>query len=126
MKRYHVFVEGRVQGVGFRTFCTVKAQRYHLTGSVRNLENGMVELYIQGEDPQITAFLAFPGISLKMRLSPDITHAFFISAEAVGIYPSGNPSSRIYASSSKNRACAPAPGPEITVHSLALLLFLMF
>ena len=57
MKRYHVFVEGRVQGVGFRTFCTVKAQRYHLTGSVRNLENGMVELYIQGEDPQITAFL---------------------------------------------------------------------
>lgn len=58
MKRYHVIVEGRVQGVGFRGFATIRAQRHRLTGSVRNLSNGMVELFIQGEEAEIDAFLA--------------------------------------------------------------------
>ncbi|MDO5108523.1 MAG: acylphosphatase, partial [Erysipelotrichaceae bacterium] len=40
IRRYHVFVEGRVQGVGFRGFCMVRANRYGLTGSVKNLPNG--------------------------------------------------------------------------------------
>ncbi len=57
MKRYHVFVDGRVQGVGFRTFCTIHAQRHHLTGSVHNMENGMVEIFVQGEEKEIDAFL---------------------------------------------------------------------
>lgn len=57
-KRYHVIVEGRVQGVGFRGFCMIRAQRYHLTGSVRNLPNGtMVEIFVQGEDTDIDRFL---------------------------------------------------------------------
>jgi acylphosphatase len=57
-KRYHVFVEGRVQGVGFRGFCMIRAQRYNLTGSVRNLPNGtMVEIFVQGEDTDIDRFL---------------------------------------------------------------------
>ena len=57
MKRFYVIVEGRVQGVGFRGFCMMLAQTYHLTGSVRNLDNGMVEIYIQGMDPNIHSFL---------------------------------------------------------------------
>lgn len=58
-KRYHVFVEGRVQGVGFRGFCMIRAQRYGLTGMVRNLSNGtMVELFVQGEESDIDKFLA--------------------------------------------------------------------
>ena len=58
MKRYLVIVEGRVQGVGFRGFATIHAQRHHLTGSVRNLSNGMVEMFVQGEEAEIDAFLA--------------------------------------------------------------------
>ncbi|MCR5229966.1 MAG: acylphosphatase [Solobacterium sp.] len=57
MKRYRVIVEGRVQGVGFRGFCMVHATELSLTGSVRNMENGMVEIYIQGEDSAILKFL---------------------------------------------------------------------
>lgn len=57
MKRYYVIVEGRVQGVGFRFFCMKHARERGLTGSVRNLENGMVEIYIQGEDSAINLFL---------------------------------------------------------------------
>lgn len=58
MKRYHIIVEGRVQGVGFRTFATLEAQKRKLTGSVRNLSNGMVEIFVQGEEEKIDMFLS--------------------------------------------------------------------
>ena len=57
MKRYHVIVEGRVQGVGFRGHCTSLALQENLTGTVRNMENGMVEIYVQGEPDAIDRFL---------------------------------------------------------------------
>ncbi len=56
MKRYHMMVEGRVQGVGFRSFCMMLAQTYGLTGSVTNLENGMVEIFVQGEEKDLDIF----------------------------------------------------------------------
>ena len=49
---------GRVQGVGFRGFAIMNAQRRNITGSVKNLENGMVEMYVQGEEDKIDEFLA--------------------------------------------------------------------
>ena len=57
MKRYLVIVEGRVQGVGFRSFCQAEALGEHLTGSVRNMDNGMVEIYVQGEPEALDRFL---------------------------------------------------------------------
>lgn len=57
MKRYHVFVDGQVQGVGMRGFCMIQAQTLGLTGSVKNLDNGMVEIYVQGEQALIDSFL---------------------------------------------------------------------
>ncbi len=57
VKRYHVIVEGRVQGVGFRSFCILQAQQRGLTGSVRNMSNGMVEIFVQGEEKQVDSFL---------------------------------------------------------------------
>ena len=57
IKRYHVMIEGRVQGVGFRSFCMLQAQQRGLTGSVKNLSNGMVEVFVQGESEQIDSFL---------------------------------------------------------------------
>ena len=56
MKRYHVIVEGRVQGVGFRSFSMMIAQQNALTGSVTNLENGMVEIFVQGEENNLDIF----------------------------------------------------------------------
>ncbi|MCI5772981.1 MAG: acylphosphatase [Erysipelotrichaceae bacterium] len=58
MKRYHMIVSGRVQGVGFRYFCVMNAQQLNLTGSVRNMDNGMVELFIQGLPANIDKFIA--------------------------------------------------------------------
>ena len=46
--RVHVFVSGRVQGVGFRYFVSSKANGLGLTGWVRNLPDGRVELVAEG------------------------------------------------------------------------------
>lgn len=57
MVRYYMVVEGRVQGVGFRYFCQMNALKHSITGWARNLENGMVELEIQGSEASISKFI---------------------------------------------------------------------
>lgn len=47
---------GRVQGVGFRFTVLNVANRYRLAGSVRNLPNGEVEVYVQGPAESIDGF----------------------------------------------------------------------
>lgn len=56
MKRYHAIIEGTVQGVGMRSFCILQAQQRSLTGTVRNMSNGMVEVYVQGDETKIDDF----------------------------------------------------------------------
>jgi acylphosphatase len=48
MTAKHVIFIGRVQGVGFRFTALRMAQRHHLTGFVRNLPDGTVEMLAQG------------------------------------------------------------------------------
>lgn len=48
-------VSGWVQGVGFRYSTEWKARRLHLTGWVRNLRDGRVELFAQGDPGQLAA-----------------------------------------------------------------------
>lgn len=49
MERHHFLVEGRVQGVGFRHWAARTALSLGLTGWVRNLPDGSVEVQAQGE-----------------------------------------------------------------------------
>lgn len=44
----HVWVGGLVQGVAFRHFTKVKARELGLTGFVRNLPDGRVEVWAEG------------------------------------------------------------------------------
>lgn len=44
----HIIFTGHVQGVGFRFTAHRMAGRYHLTGFVRNLHDGTVEMLAQG------------------------------------------------------------------------------
>ena len=49
LTRKHVFVTGKVQGVGFRWSARDYASKLGLTGWVRNLPDSRVELCFQGE-----------------------------------------------------------------------------
>lgn len=57
MKRVHVIVSGRVQGVGFRYFAVSLASKYQISGWVRNLYNGDVELEAEGTSDRLQFFL---------------------------------------------------------------------
>jgi len=49
----HIIFTGRVQGVGFRFTARRAASRRQLTGFVRNVPNGAVEMLAQGRSEDI-------------------------------------------------------------------------
>ncbi|MDD6794349.1 MAG: acylphosphatase [Clostridiaceae bacterium] len=57
MIRYFLIFSGRVQGVGFRFFAQTNALKYSLTGIARNMNNGMVEVQVQGTEENINNFI---------------------------------------------------------------------
>ena len=59
MKSIHLKVSGRVQGVFFRDSTRRKANELGLTGFVRNLSNGTVEIVAQGSEEKINELIEF-------------------------------------------------------------------
>jgi acylphosphatase len=57
MKRIHVYVRGRVQGVFFRAVTQQTAKGFNLTGWVRNMADGRVEALFEGEDESVNKML---------------------------------------------------------------------
>lgn len=55
--RQYLF-SGRVQGVGFRYSTKQLAKGFDLTGWVKNLPDGRVELQLMGEEEELDDFLA--------------------------------------------------------------------
>jgi acylphosphatase len=56
VKRIHLIISGRVQGVGFRYFCSELAELLRLTGYARNRADGSVEVEAQGDENAIEQF----------------------------------------------------------------------
>ncbi len=52
----HVVYSGRVQGVGFRYTAKSVANGYIVTGTIRNLPDGRVELLAEGEKLELEEF----------------------------------------------------------------------
>ena len=49
----HLIFKGQVQGVGFRYTTMDVARRYDVTGFVRNLPDGTVEMLVQGSPEEV-------------------------------------------------------------------------
>ncbi|ROR54779.1 acylphosphatase [Luteococcus japonicus] len=57
MVAVHAVVSGQVQGVGFRWRCLQQAQAIGVCGWVRNMPDGKVELWAEGEDGPVQQLL---------------------------------------------------------------------
>jgi acylphosphatase len=81
----HIIFVGRVQGVGFRFTAHRIAARHQLTGYVRNMPDGTVEMLAQGDAKEIDACLQkivenFPGCIRHTNIQeipPDPRHTDF-------------------------------------------------
>lgn len=89
MRVVHIEVAGDVQGVGFRWFIRELARRHNISGWVRNLSSGNVEVAAAGAEDAIEALLAAvregpPGARVRqvLQLRPqqgiDHPHPFTI------------------------------------------------
>jgi len=58
-ERLHAYVEGSVQGVGFRFFVIQCAEELGLTGWVRNLWDGRVEVTAEGPRDSLEILLKY-------------------------------------------------------------------
>lgn len=56
-KRFHAYYSGSVQGVGFRYTVERTAAALNLTGWVKNLRDGRVEMVCEGADSALKDFL---------------------------------------------------------------------
>jgi len=76
---YSLRVYGRVQRVGFRRYVLDSAQDLGLVGHVKNLPDGSVEIFVQGEDMQLSKFLEMmrqpPPPTLIRELREEEAHA---------------------------------------------------
>jgi acylphosphatase len=59
-------IEGIVQGVGYRFFTEDKAREYSLTGYVKNIYDGSVEVHAEGDKNVLEKFIADLKVGPRM------------------------------------------------------------
>ena len=74
-------ISGFVQGVGFRFFAQRAAARHQVLGYVRNLKDGRVEAYAEGNIETVEAF--------KQDLSTGPTDSMVEQIEEIVLEPTG-------------------------------------
>lgn len=78
----HAFVSGRVQGVWFRQSTKEQADMLGLTGWVRNLDDGRVEVMVSGEDKAVYQLESW------LAQGPPLSNVAEVSSEQL---PEGEP-----------------------------------
>jgi len=56
-KSIRLYISGLVQGIFFRGFIKENAERLNLKGFVRNLEDGRVEVFIEGNSNEVNKMI---------------------------------------------------------------------
>ncbi|MBI4257570.1 MAG: acylphosphatase [Thaumarchaeota archaeon] len=55
--RLHIYVSGRVQGIGYRSYVKRRAQDLGVNGWVKNLSDGRVEVLAEGDADKVEQLL---------------------------------------------------------------------
>jgi acylphosphatase len=71
-RRVHVIVSGKVQKVGYRDFVVKQAKEFGITGWVKNLPDGTVEMTAEGPRGGIDALLAEMATGPKKAVVTDV------------------------------------------------------
>ncbi|MBR9701674.1 acylphosphatase [Candidatus Pacearchaeota archaeon] len=58
-KSVRLYVDGTVQGVFFRAFVKENAERFNVKGFVRNLEDGRIEVFLEGHVEDVKRMIEF-------------------------------------------------------------------
>ncbi len=82
LQRRIVHFSGAVQGVGFRYTARRVSDAFDVTGCVRNLPDGRVEMVLEGAPAQIDAFIA----AVQERMGHYIRETTQQTCEATGEY----------------------------------------
>jgi acylphosphatase len=77
----NIQVSGRVQGVYFRRFAKNKAQDLGVKGSVRNMNDGRVEIIAQAEADNLEPFIAW---CRKGPITARVDHVELVEMQANG------------------------------------------
>ena len=82
MKTLKLFVSGIVQGVFFRKSVEDKAKELGLKGFVRNLDDGRVEIVVEGKDENVNEMVkackqGLPHSEVKNVTTEEIKHQGF-------------------------------------------------
>ncbi|MBU1122347.1 MAG: acylphosphatase [Candidatus Omnitrophota bacterium] len=85
-KRYNILFSGSVQGVGFRFTVRNLANRYRLTGGVRNTHDGKVEVEIEGDLLDLNNFLQSLQQEFPNNISDYKKEELPVSEEYEGFY----------------------------------------
>jgi acylphosphatase len=80
-KALHLLIDGRVQGVGYRWFARQAGRELGLTGKVRNLPDGRVEVHAAGDPEQLVRLLD------RLREGPPAARVREIAEEELATVP---------------------------------------
>ena len=56
-KSVRLYINGTVQGVFFRAFVKENAERYNVKGFIRNLEDGKIEVFLEGDATNVNKLI---------------------------------------------------------------------
>ena len=56
-KSIRLYITGTIQGVFFRAFIKENAEKYNVKGFVRNLEDGRIEVFLEGDADNVNKMI---------------------------------------------------------------------
>jgi len=56
-KSVRLYINGTVQGVFFRIFIKENAEKYNVKGFIRNLEDGRIEVFLEGNSDDVNKMI---------------------------------------------------------------------